>query len=100
MLGDEKLAVDATVRTLQDDARLSATMASFSTETAAIRVKFNEDPATAVGQLITNGDQCVIYGNDAIRAARFVEATSTDSVINVTYGTYTGGMHGLINYGS
>ena len=99
MLGDEKLAVDATVRTLQSIPD-GAGMASFSTETAAIRLKFNEDPATATGQLITNGDQCVIYGNDALRAARFVEATSTDSVINVTYGSYSGGMHGLINYGS
>jgi hypothetical protein len=37
-----------------------------------------------------------VYGRDALDMIKMVEATSTDSVINVSYGTANTGIHGVI----
>jgi len=95
-LGHEKLAVDATVRTLQS-VPASANFAQVVVETASIRYRIDgTDPATATGVLLAAGDNFCIYGNDVLNIIKFVEATSTDAVINVSYGTANTGIHGVI----
>tara|TARA_R100000234_G_C4921614_1_gene144389 strand:- start:364 stop:669 length:306 start_codon:yes stop_codon:yes gene_type:complete len=94
-LGHQKLTVDATVRSLtvpQD-----ANFAQIKVETAAIRYRVDgTDPATATGVLVSAGDAICVYGNDALRNLKMVEATSTDAVINVSYGTANTGIHGVM----
>ena len=98
--GHEKLAVDATVRTLQS-VPPDANFAQVTVETAAIRYRQDgTDPATAVGVLISAGDSFTIYGNDVLNIIKFVEATSTDAVINLSYGTANTGIHGVIITGT
>jgi|TARA_R110000822_G_scaffold6810_2_gene28494 hypothetical protein len=97
--GHEKLAVDATVRALTVPADVN--FAQVKVETAAIRYRLDgTDPATAVGVLVSAGDSFCIYGVDALRNIKMVEATSTDSVINVSYGTANNGIHGVVITGT
>ena len=94
--GHEKLTVDATVRTLQSVPSAS-NYAVGKCETASIRFRTDgTDPATATGVLIAANENFRIYGNDVLNQIKFVEATSTDAVINVSYGTANNGMHGVI----
>ena len=93
--GHQKLTVDATVRSLT--VPQGANFAQVKVETAAIRYRIDgTDPATAEGVLISAGDAFTIYGNDALNIIKMVEATSTDSVINVSYGIANTGIHGVI----
>jgi len=94
-LGHQKLAVTATVvgLTVPD----GVNFAHVVVETGPIRVRIDgTDPATAEGVLIGAGDSFTIYGEDTLDIIRLVEATSTDAVINVAYGSGTHGMHGVI----
>ena len=93
--GHQKLAVDATVRslTVPNDVNFS----QIKVETAAIRYRIDgTDPATAVGVLVSAGDAFTVYGADTLAQIKMVEATSTDAVINVSYGTANTGIHGVI----
>jgi hypothetical protein len=93
--GHQKLTVDATVRSLT--VPQGANFAQVKVETAAIRYRIDgTDPATAEGVLISAGDAFTIYGNDALNIIKMVEATSTDAVINVSYGIANTGIHGVI----
>ena len=93
--GHQKLTVDATVRSLT--VPQGANFAQVKVETAAIRYRIDgTDPATAEGVLISAGDAFTIYGNDALNIIKMVEATSTDAVINVSYGIANTGIHGFI----
>lgn len=96
--GHEKLTVDATVRSLTVPNDVN--FASIEVETAAIRYRLDgTDPATAVGVLVTNGDHITVYGKDTLDGIKMVEATSTDAVINVSYGVANVGIHGVIHNG-
>ena len=93
--GHEKLAVDATVRSLPVPNDVN--FAQIKVETAAIRYRIDgTDPATAEGVLVSAGDAFTVYGADTLAQIKMVEATSTDSVINVSYGTANTGIHGVI----
>ena len=93
--GHQKLTVDATVRSLT--VPQGANFAQVKVETEAIRYRIDgTDPATAEGVLISAGDAFTIYGNDALNIIKMVEATSTDAVINVSYGIANTGIHGVI----
>jgi hypothetical protein len=93
--GHEKLAVDATVRSLTVPNDVN--FAQIKVETAAIRYRIDgTDPATAEGVLVSAGDAFTVYGADTLAQIKMVEATSTDSVINVSYGTANTGIHGVI----
>ena len=93
--GHQKLAVDATVRSLTVPNDVN--FAQIKVETAAIRYRIDgTDPATAVGVLVSAGDAFTVYGADTLAQIKMVEATSTDSVINVSYGTANTGIHGVI----
>ena len=93
--GHQKLTVDATVRSLT--VPQGSNFAQVKVETAAIRYRIDgTDPATAEGVLISAGDAFTIYGNDALNIIKMVEATSTDAVINVSYGIANTGIHGVI----
>ena len=93
--GHQKLTVDATVRSLT--VPQGANFAQVKVETAAIRYRIDgTDPATAEGVLISAGDAFTIYGNDALNIIKMVEATSTDAVINVSYGVANNGIHGVV----
>ncbi len=94
-LGHQKLDVAATVVGLT--VPKGCNFAHVSVETGAIRARIDgTDPATAEGVLIGAGDSFTIYGEDTLDIIRLVEATSTDAVINVAYGSGTHGMHGII----
>jgi len=45
--------------------------------------------------LIKADENFRIYGNDVLNQIKFVEATSTDAVINVSYGIDNSGKHGV-----
>ena len=93
--GQEKLAVTATVvsLTVPNDVNFATAVC----ETGAIRYRQDgTDPATAVGVLISAGDSFEIHGLDTLNAIKFVEATSTDAVINLSYGIANTGIHGVI----
>jgi len=93
--GHEKLTVDATVRALTVPADVN--FATVKVETAALRYRIDgTDPATAEGVLVSAGDAFTVYGADTLAQIKMVEATSTDSVINVSYGTANTGIHGVI----
>jgi len=97
--GHQKLTVDATVRSLTVPSDVN--FAQVKVETAAIRYRLDgTDPATAEGVLVSAGDAFTIYGNDTLKNIKMVEATSTDSVINVSYGTANTGVHGVIITGT
>ena len=94
-LGHEKLTVDATVRALTVPDGVN--FAHVSVETGPIRVRIDgTDPATAEGVLVSAGDAFTVYGSDTLNTIKMVEATSTDAVINVSYGTANTGIHGVI----
>ena len=93
--GHQKLTVDATVRalTVPNDVNF----AHIVVETGPIRLRIDgTDPATAVGVLVSAGDAFTVYGADTLAQIKMVEATSTDAVINVSYGTANTGIHGVI----
>ncbi len=91
--GHEKLTVDATVRTLQD-VPTASNYAAGKCETGSIRFRTDgTDPATATGVLIKADENFRIYGNDILNQIKFVEATSTDAVINLSYGIDNSGKH-------
>ena len=46
--------------------------------------------------LVSAGDAFTVYGADTLAQIKMVEATSTDAVINVSYGTANTGIHGVI----
>ena len=93
--GHQKLAVDATVRSLTVPNDVN--FAQIKVETAAIRYRIaGTAPATAEGVLVSAGDTMTVYGRDALDMIKMVEATSTDAVINVSYGTANTGIHGVI----
>ena len=46
--------------------------------------------------LVSAGDAFTVYGSDTLNTIKMVEATSTDAVINVSYGTANTGIHGVI----
>ena len=92
--GHQKLTVDATVRSLTVPNDVN--FAQIKVETAAIRYRIDgTDPATATGVLIKADENFRIYGNDVLNQIKFVEATSTDAVINVSYGIDNSGKHGV-----
>jgi hypothetical protein len=93
--GHQKLDVAATVvgLTVPNDVNF----AQIKVETAAIRYRIDgTDPATAEGVLVSAGDAFTVYGSDTLNTIKMVEATSTDAVINVSYGTANTGIHGVI----
>ena len=93
--GHEKLTVDATVRSLTVPNDVN--FAQIKVETAAIRYRIDgTDPATAVGVLVSAGDAFTVYGKDTLDGIKMVEATSTDAVINVSYGIANTGIHGVV----
>ena len=93
--GHQKLTVDATVRALTVPADVN--FAQIKVETAAIRYRIDgTDPATAEGVLVSAGDAFTVYGRDALDMIKMVEATSTDAVINVSYGTANTGIDGVM----
>ena len=97
--GHQKLTVDATVRALTVPDGVN--FAQIKVETAAIRYRIDgTDPATAEGVLVSAGDSFAIYGEDALSAIKMVEATSTDAVINVSYGMAHTGIHGVVITGT
>ena len=93
--GHQKLTVDATVRALTVPDGVN--FAQIKVETAAIRYRIDgTDPATAEGVLVSAGDAFTVYGEDTLSTIKMVEATSTDAVINVSYGVANNGIHGVI----
>ena len=93
--GHQKLTVDATVRSLTVPNDVN--FAQIKVETAAIRYRIDgTDPATAEGVLVSAGDAFTVYGSDTLNTIKMVEATSTDAVSNVSYGTANTGIHGVI----
>jgi len=97
--GHEKLAVTAAVVSLTVPSDVN--FAQVTVETGPIRYRIDgTDPATAVGVLISAGDSFAIYGLDTLNNIKMVEATGTDSVINVSYGTANTGVHGVIITGT
>ena len=70
--------------------------ACISIATAAIRLRTDgTDPTGSVGFLVTNGQELTLFGEDTLSGIILFADTSTDAVLDISYGRDNSGRHGI-----